>query len=330
MRFLLRLVVTIALATTALLPTRAWAASLAIGNASWSRPSSNALDNEINRNDCLKDAKVTFTTQFTDVMSGTFELWAGSDCSDTNRVADSTTCVHVANGSRTDRAVTVSARDLVKSGGTTTPGPGEATVENCDDPTDTGGVTRTLHFYVITDGKVLLEGTPAFAYTFDTVAPAAPTEITAGAGEASLIVGLTAPGEENVERFRFYCAPTDSGTVEDCSAAALQPGMQPDEELACGSVGATGIDMAQTSSSLENGVAYAVAVASEDDVGNVGVLSEMACSIPKEVTGFYEAYRAAGGQAGGGFCSFGPARRGAIPLGLAALLGLLAFARRRR
>lgn len=262
--------------------------------------------------------------------SGTFELWAGSDCSDANRVADSTTCVHVANGSRTDRSVTVRAQDLVKSGGTTTPGPGAATEANCDDPTDTGGVTRTLHFFVITDGQVLIEGTPPFTYTFDTVAPAAPTEITAGAGEASLIVGLEAPGEENVERFNFYCAPTDSGTVEDCSAAALKPGMAPDEKLACGSVGATGTDMAQTSSSLENGVAYAVAVASEDNVGNVGVLSEMACSTPKEVTGFYEAYRAAGGEAGGGFCTFGPARRGAIPLAVATLLGLLVLARRRR
>jgi hypothetical protein len=98
----------------------------------------------------------------------------------------------------------------------------------------------------------------------------------------------------------------------------------------CGSQNAKGTQTFTTSSTLDNGVAYAVAVASEDDVGNVGVLSELACGTPKEVTGFYEAYRAAGGEAGGGFCTFGPARRGAIPLAVATLLGLLVLARRRR
>jgi hypothetical protein len=339
MRFLRYLVVTVALVATALLPSPAQAQSLAIGLPSWQRPETNALDNQINRNDCREDAKVTFSTTFVGVDKGTFELWAGSDCSDANRNEESTTCVHVANGDRTKNAVTVDAQDLVKSGGPDTPGPGAATVENCDDSTDTGGVTRSLHFLVISDGKILLEGMPTtgakapWEYTFDSQAPAAPTSVKAGAGEASLVVDFETPGEENLHGFRFYCAPTDSGTVEDCSAAGLMPGMEPGselEKLACGSVQATGVDSAQTSSNLMNGVAYAVAVASEDNAGNVGVLSDLACSTPKEVTGFYEAYRAAGGEAGGGFCTFAPARRGAAALSVALLLGLAACLRRRR
>jgi hypothetical protein len=191
-------------------------------------------------------------------------------------------------------------------------------------------VSRTLYFLVVSDGAVKYQGVPSWAYKFDTVAPDPPTEVTAGAGEESLIVELESPDDANVERFRFYCAPSDSGTVEDCSAEALVPGKAPDEKLACGSVNAKGTDNFTTDSSLGNGVPYAVAVASEDDVGNVGLLSEVACGIPKEVTGFYEAYSAAGGQAGGGFCSFAPARRGAVPLGVALLLGCAALARRRR
>ena len=331
MRFLPRLVVTVALAAIGLLPSQAWAASLAIGPPVWSRPTSNALPNQINRQDCLKDATVKFKTDFVDATTGSFELWAGSDCSDTNRTDDSTTCVHVADGERGGSNVIVRAQDLVKSGGTTTPAAGAATVANCDDSTDTSGTTRKLHFFIVSDGKATLEGVSAWEYTFDTVAPKPPTAVMAGAGEASLVVDFDAPeGEDNLGAFRFYCAPTDSGTVEDCSAAALAPGMDPDETLACGDVQATGVDSAQTSSSLGNGVAYAVAVASEDKVGNVGVLSEVACGIPKEVTGFYEAYRAAGGQGGGGFCSFAPARRGAVPLGFALLLGCAALVRRRR
>jgi hypothetical protein len=75
---------------------------------------------------------------------------------------------------------------------------------------------------------------------------------------------------------------------------------------------------------------YVVAIATEDNVNNVGVLSELGCNIPKDTTGFYEAYREAGGEAGGGFCSFSPARNGAAALGLGLLVGACALLRRRR
>jgi len=60
------------------------------------------------------------------------------------------------------------------------------------------------------------------------------------------------------------------------------------------------------------------------------VLSGLACGTPRDVTGFYEAYTEAGGQAGGGYCTFAPAHRDALWTGAALLLAAGAFWRRRK
>ena len=54
---------------------------------------------------------------------------------------------------------------------------------------------------------------------------------------------------------------------------------------------------------LTNGTSYAVAVAATDAYGNVGPLSDVICETPEETNDFWNGYRAAGGQAGGGFCA---------------------------
>lgn len=116
-----------------------------------------------------------------------------------------------------------------------------------------------------------------------------------------------------------------------CGSDQLIPGQDPPAGLAeCGSVTAMGADGGVTDDVLENGVRYALAVAAEDDANNIGKLSLLACGVPQEVTGFFEAYRAAGGQAGGGYCSFAPARRGAAMISLVLLLGACALIARRR
>jgi hypothetical protein len=51
---------------------------------------------------------------------------------------------------------------------------------------------------------------------------------------------------------------------------------------------------------LQNGTQYAVAVAATDAFGNVGPLSDVKCETPAPTTDFWEAYRTAGGGAGGG------------------------------
>jgi hypothetical protein len=333
MRFLRRLVVPLALASTSLLAPTARAGTLQVEvSPTWKRPSTSAQPDEINRKVCLDTtATATFSLTFTTPEDGTaLQLWAGDGCQDdAKRTDDSTTCVHVMDGEvkAGTTSITVRVQDLLKKPGSTVD---PATAAVCDEGTEDGQVTRTLYFLVVSGGAVKYQGTPAWVFKYDTRAPAPPTSITAGAGEEALIVGLTSPDDDNIERYRFYCTPTDSGTVDDCTAAALVPGKDPVEMYACGTKNAQGTSTFTTDSSLGNGVPYAVAVASEDDVGNVGVLSEIACGIPKEVTGFYEAYRAAGGEAGGGFCSFAPARRGALPLGFALLVGCAALVRRRR
>jgi hypothetical protein len=83
---------------------------------------------------------------------------------------------------------------------------------------------------------------------------------------------------------------------------------------------------------LSDGTTYTVAVSATDRYGNPGPLSAPVCGTPELVTGFYEAYRAAGGQAGGaGICAIsGPGRSGLAALAASALLLLAAAMRRHR
>lgn len=87
--------------------------------------------------------------------------------------------------------------------------------------------------------------------------------------------------------------------------------------------------LAGNATGLVNGVAYNVAVAATDTYQNTGTLSSLACNVPQPVNGFFKAYRAAGGQGGGGYCSFSQKRE---PLPLFALIGLASclVLRRRR
>jgi hypothetical protein len=72
-------------------------------------------------------------------------------------------------------------------------------------------------------------------------------------------------------------------------------------------------------------------VAGVDDFFNSGNLSALACATPELVTGFFEAYRWSGGEAGGGFCAIGAGRSRLSAAGLALLaLGLVARRVRRR
>ncbi|MFC1642426.1 hypothetical protein ACFL5O_07030 [Myxococcota bacterium] len=56
-------------------------------------------------------------------------------------------------------------------------------------------------------------------------------------------------------------------------------------------------------SGLANGTEYAVTVVSYDAVGNRGKPASLDCETPREVNDFFELYRRAGGDGGGGFCA---------------------------
>lgn len=327
MQFLRPLVTALALVALGSL-ARPAAAQLAIGTPDWPNQAqrNGRSTKEINREDCLVDAKIDFDTTFSGTVSGNFELWAGAGCEDAmKRAGDATGCVKVGDGSNPGTMVTVSVRDLVKKAGDTA----ATSEETCNTDHGEGVQTRTLFFLVINaSSEVEAQGLPAWEYSFDTIAPPAPTGVSATSGESSVNLKFTGPGGTNLDDYRFYCAPAES----DCSASALVADMPPptEEDIYCGNVEATGADSGQTDNVLQNNVLYAVGIATKDSYDNVGVLSEIVCATPQEVTGFFEAYRAAGGKAGGGFCSYAPARRGALPLSAALLLGILALGRRRR
>jgi hypothetical protein len=75
-------------------------------------------------------------------------------------------------------------------------------------------------------------------------------------------------------------------------------------------------------------VHYSVAVAGVDHFKNPGDLSDVACEAPQLVRDFYEAYRLAGGQGGGGFCSISGERSYGF-FAFVALGAIALYARRR-
>lgn len=148
---------------------------------------------------------------------------------------------------------------------------------------------------------------------------------TAGGGAASsstATTGAASTGTAGGGSGEAQCVAEDGDLVAGAlpSATLVQCG---DESGAATDIIATG---------LTNGQLWAVAVAAVDTLDNVGPLSELACAVPEGVTDFFEQYRNAGGQAGGGFCNcgvVGAQGRGALAVWAAGML-LLLFGWRRR
>jgi hypothetical protein len=346
MRFLRLLVTTAALAAPLLVALSSQAQVVdATPKPEWSGrpPNGGSTPALINQPDCLDaDAKVTFSVGVTGAMSShKFEVWAGSDCGDLMQRDEENSCMKLEEATPTnDTKVEVLARDLVqpiKAGA----GAGVGTDESCR--VETEKTKRTLYFLLV-DADRKQVGAGKWEFDYDLAPPAAPSNLTAGPGEQSLTLHFDAPKDENdAADYHLYCselgaetggaagAPsTEVAADAGCTSSVLVAGQIPPEDHRCGTQTALGADSATTDMSLQNGVKYAVAITLVDGVGNESVLSNVACGTPEEVTGFYEAYRAAGGEAGGGFCSFAPGRRAAIPIGAALLIGCAALLRRRR
>ena len=326
MRFLRLLVSALALAAVAHVGAGASAQTIAPGNPEWvNRPSASRRldDKSIGLNDCQSDAKIRFDVAMSGFQTGAlFEVWTGgSGCeAKESRIGASKTCELVLSQTITNTVtVEVTPRQMVKDPNIS---------EDCTSNTP-GSKTWNLYFLIVDASTSEVTQSALWPFTFDLTPPSAPLSVTASPAENALAVSFKVVENEETERVRFYCSPVDS---EDgsCSSSKLPAGEAPATGTGCGAMEVLGASKGTTDSKLENYVPYAVAVAAEDKFGNVGALSEPACATPVEVTGYYEAYVAAGGQAGGGFCSFGPARRGAIPLTLGLLVGLVAVLRRRR
>lgn len=168
--------------------------------------------------------------------------------------------------------------------------------------------------------------------------PDGPTITKATPGEGKIVVYWDPLEVTSLTGYELYCA--EEGSTPDMDAglgqggqqgtsectSALVPSAVPTGEL-CGEVAGQTATKGNAKH-LANNTTYAVGVAAVDAVGNRGVLSSVLCATPQEVTDFYEAYVAAGGKGGGGYCAFGMKRPGS--LAALALLALFGYSVRRR
>jgi hypothetical protein len=131
-------------------------------------------------------------------------------------------------------------------------------------------------------------------------------------------------------------ASSSSNAGASCQASKLIAGQIPDKtvlaEHLCGEIaGNTGSSVyADTlgGNPLENGVTYAVAVAGTDPFDNPGTLSTPLCNFPEVTANFWEDYRDAGGDAGGG-CAITRTPVGQVSALVALVFATLATIRRR-
>lgn len=143
-------------------------------------------------------------------------------------------------------------------------------------------------------------------------------EVDAGFTEVCTDGGTeTVPGGGDCSSSNFVTTGAD-GTTEP-----VVPDAEFNAKFECGSItgnsGTTVVATQVAGNPLANGTRYAVAVAATDAYGNVGPLSSVVCETPEETNDFWDSYRAAGGQAGGGFCATsGPG----APTGSVAALGV--------
>ncbi|HEX6274153.1 MAG TPA: hypothetical protein VFZ53_13990 [Polyangiaceae bacterium] len=300
----------------------------------------------INRRDCLDDVVYTFTLGSTGTIpqSADLHVWAATGgvlCED-QAARDDPGCKQVFQGDVFDtgsvQAITaeIRVRDILRegSGVLTTEQTEEVCDRNVSDKTD-----EVLRFFILDSGGNLFPGVATYTVSYDLVGPAAPSSVKAGIGEDSLIVTWNAnSSDEFLGRYNVYAdvaggTPPGAGgeggggstPTDGCTSDDLVPGEIP-------TVGYKTQTNASTTEAqaggLTNGVLYAVGVSSVDNFNNAGPLSKLDCAIPEPVTGFFEAYRDAGGLGGGGYCALGATRS----LGSAAFVGLaaLAFIARRR
>lgn len=218
-------------------------------------------------------------------------------------------------------------------------------VEACDDKSGITSVNPITVYFMLVDASQTTQGTvPNWAGNYKLLAPLPPTDVTAEVGDGLLPVHFSnTSGDTTIVGYQLFCDPppggaaledagitpaaTDSGLLQaDCSSSRLNAGDHPDGMFKCGSAPLSAT--VANATGLVNGVSYHVGVSATDNYNNVGTISNLTCQVPQPVDGFYKEYRAAGGTAGGGFCSISRKRE---PILLATLLAIGAcFVLRRR
>jgi hypothetical protein len=297
---------------------------------------------QINRRTCDDNEQITFQLSVQGNPGTSYRLgaWTGSGCdNETLRVGTGATCRRVGADvayAADASPITLGVQQIVGAvnltsvattdGGTGEGGAGSGVGGVCDGSAQ--AVAFTLNFLLVdSNGKSPSGYTfPKWEAEFDLAGPDAPRGVTAGIGENTLVISWTAASDtarQDTDGYYFFCDPppgTGTPTVDGGTPTCGEPTMT--AENACGRALGGNVTSGQTSS-LMNGVSYSVAVAAQDLFMNYGKLSDSTCATPEPVTGFFEAYRDAGGKGGGGFCSIGAGRSPTLAgFGALALLGL--------
>lgn len=319
----------------------------------------------INAADCASDEKWSWTVTIPDgVTYSLLDVWASAEnvsCAEpAARTGASPKCWRVAEFARDSVAshaeFSVTASSVVRAAfrklGDADQTAFTTTAEVCTVDVDQQPTRFYLHFLLMSDANTVVGATSAneHEYVYDTVydlhGPVPPTGLALGSGQSVLLATWNAQTTvKDFSGYKIYCYPKrgaegDAGVAADAGAgcpaipaelAGFAEGKIPDaavEDLVCGTMSTTGSKI--TIDKLTDGLTYALAVAAIDKNDNTGALSTIACLAPQPTTDFYDAYRAGGGEAGGGFCNLG-APRGRTPLaGLFTALAASALLARRR
>jgi hypothetical protein len=314
-------------------PVSAHAQSISLATTGVSRehprPSAEKPES-INYQDCSSSEVVSFALSLMNFSSLFIEIWnsSGADCStEVERTGSEASChkIQTLDANDDNPVIELTAEELLTG-----------FLDNGCEYEGTRGAQPLNIYFLLKSSDSSIDPIPTaqvalWKSEFDLLGPAAPTGVKAGVGEEQLATTWTPTSDSDAVGYRLYCTAASGSDEDACEVGELVEGERPPDELECGS--ATGVATDDGSAvSLENGTRYAVAVAAIDDVGNVGPLSDVTCATPQPVDDFYETYRRAGGGAGGGYCAFGLAPLGSVPLFAAAvaLAALARLARRKR
>jgi hypothetical protein len=328
-----------------------------------------AKDAGINRADCLDDAqRFEFAFNDVPAEATHLEVWARADAGSCAPPAERTShCFRVATwkdgvAREIDNLSIVQAMEQQKSVEKKAP------KSTCEKTAHMMPTAVHLHVMAFHDGDVVGYSTAAdskpaeidYVTLYDIGAPDPPVGFTLGTGESLLTVKLPASKAGDFSKYRVYCfrgaAPADAGAEAGGDAGAdaktdahddaasdaattsascptghpFEPGSFPGSALdpfLCAESTSPNGDIVMDG--RQNDLPYAVAIAAVDKQGNTGILSSVACETPRATNSFWDNYEAAGGRAGGGYCSFGraPATAGAVFI---VMFVALAFLTRRR
>ena len=302
--------------------------------------------NAINYNDCVADDVLTFHAGFDgNVNDVALEVWVGqgsTDCTDADNrdLNASNTCWRVLSLSSLKVAgvdIPVRAQDVASRSAE-----GQGTASGCE----TTQQTDITFYFLLTQSSDILDS-DTFTTRLDTRGQAPPGGVTATPGDGRAVVSWDSSEDDQITGYRVFCSdgtenvappavaadagPAPAPADPSCTSSILLAGQRPPTGLdSCASAGR---DQTRTyTGKRSNGVSLAIGVSTLDDVGNVGPLSQISCTTPIPIDGFFDLYTSAGGKGGGGFCGLAAtAERARAPgLLLISLGGLCWFGRRRR